>query len=97
MRASVIFLDAVSPLAEELHTSTQARGSSAELAVDIAGIADGLGASMIVVGSRGRDSVAGVVLGSTSHNLIKWAAVPVLVVHAPKSAARVVPTNARLG
>ncbi len=54
-----------------------------DLAAGIAGLAEGIGASMIVVGSRGRGTVAGAVLGSVSHNLLKYAAIPVLVVHAP--------------
>jgi nucleotide-binding universal stress UspA family protein len=54
----------------------------ADLAAAIAGIASGSGASMVVTGSRGRGPVAGAVLGSVSGNLIKYAAVPVLVVHA---------------
>jgi nucleotide-binding universal stress UspA family protein len=59
------------------------KGTSADLAATIAGIAGGARASMIVTGSRGRGSVAGAVLGSVSHNLIKYATVPVLVVHDP--------------
>jgi len=58
-------------------------GHSPDLAAEIAGIAAGSGASMIVTGSRGRGALAGAVLGSVSHNLIKHATVPVLVVHAP--------------
>jgi len=54
---------------------------SANLAATIAGIASGIGASIIVTGSRGRGAVAGAVLGSVSHNLIKEASIPVLVVH----------------
>ena len=60
-----------------------ASGHSADLAADIAGIADGIDAAMIVVGSRGRGTVAGAVLGSLSHALIGEASRPVLVVHAP--------------
>jgi len=62
-------------------------GHSADVAVDIAGMAEGLEASMIIVGSRGRGLVAGEVLGSVSHNLIKWATVPILIVHAPEKVA----------
>jgi len=58
-------------------------GGSVELALEIAGIASGSDASMIVTGSRGRGAVAGAVLGSVSHSLITHATVPVLVVHAP--------------
>jgi nucleotide-binding universal stress UspA family protein len=59
-----------------------ASGHSADLAADIAGIADGIDAAMIVVGSRGRGTVAGAVLGSLSHALIGEASRPVLIVHA---------------
>jgi len=38
---------------------------------------------MIITGSRGRSAVAGAILGSFSHNLIRYATVPVLVVHDP--------------
>jgi nucleotide-binding universal stress UspA family protein len=65
----------------EVEVISAVRGS-ADLAADIAGIASGRDASMIVTGSRGRGTVAGAVLGSLSHNLIKEATVPVLVVHA---------------
>lgn len=57
-------------------------GDTADLAASIAGVAHGIGASMIIVGSRGRGAAAGAVLGSVSHNLIKYATIPVLVVHA---------------
>jgi len=46
-------------------------------------LASGIDAGMIVVGSRGLGAVAGTVLGSVSQNLIRYAAQPVLVVHAP--------------
>ena len=52
-----------------------------DLAAVIAGTADGLGAGLIVCGSRGRSAATGAVLGSVSHNLIRYASVPVLVVH----------------
>ena len=39
---------------------------------------------MIVTGSRGRSAAAGAVLGSLSHNLLREAALAVLVVHAPQ-------------
>jgi nucleotide-binding universal stress UspA family protein len=55
-------------------------GDTGELASSIVGMAAGIDASLIVVGSRGRGAVAGAVLGSVSHNLIKYARVPVLVV-----------------
>jgi nucleotide-binding universal stress UspA family protein len=56
-------------------------GGSADLAAAVAGTADGTHAAMIVTGSRGRSAIAGAILGSFSHNLIKYSTVPVLVVH----------------
>lgn len=55
-----------------------------DLGATIAGIAAGIGASMIVVGLRGPRAVAGFVLGSVSKNVLKYATVPVLVAHAPE-------------
>ena len=63
-------------------------GHTGDLAALIAGTADGLDASVIVCGSRGRGSVSGAVLGSVSHNLIRYAAVPVMIVHAPNGTAQ---------
>jgi nucleotide-binding universal stress UspA family protein len=57
--------------------------SSVELADAVAGMAAGMGAGLVVTGSRGRGSVAGAVLGSFSQTLIAQAAVPVLVVQDP--------------
>ena len=57
--------------------------SGAELAASMAGIAEGLDAGLIVVGSRGRGAVTGAILGSVSQNLIKYAGKPVLIVHGP--------------
>lgn len=117
MQATVRFIHAASPLAEELYAEYPLHGPpleqilardrvlaaavacaqemgieaevellgnehSADLAAVIAGVAEGIGAQMIVVGSRGRGMVAGAVLGSVSHNLLKYATTPVLVVHA---------------
>jgi nucleotide-binding universal stress UspA family protein len=64
----------------EVEVISDVRGT-ADLAAAIAAIAEGVGASMIVTGSRGRGPVAGSVLGSVSHNLIKWSTLPVLIVH----------------
>ena len=57
---------------------------NADLAAEIAGFADGHEAGLIVIGSRGRGVFTSVVLGSVSHNLIKFATMPVVVVNAPK-------------
>jgi nucleotide-binding universal stress UspA family protein len=67
----------------EVEVISSAHADTADLAASIAGIATGLEAAMIVVGSRGRGPIAGGLLGSVSHNLIRWATVPVLVVNAP--------------
>ncbi len=48
----------------------------------IVGAAAGIGATMIVVGSRGLGPVVGTVLGSVSQGVLKYAGVPVLVAHA---------------
>jgi nucleotide-binding universal stress UspA family protein len=55
-----------------------------DVAAVIAGVADGLDAGLIVCGSRGRAAALGAVLGSVSHDLIRYARVPVLIVHAPR-------------
>jgi nucleotide-binding universal stress UspA family protein len=55
-------------------------GGAARLGASIAGVAHGLDAMMIVVGSRGLGAVSGGVLGSVSQNVIRLANVPVLVV-----------------
>jgi nucleotide-binding universal stress UspA family protein len=59
-------------------------GGTGDIAAIVAGIADGLEAGLVVCGSRGRGSAAGAVLGSVSHNLVRYAHVPVLIVHAPR-------------
>jgi nucleotide-binding universal stress UspA family protein len=58
-------------------------GGSADLAASVSGMAAGRDATMVVTGSRGRGAMAGAILGSFSHNLIRYATVPVLVVHDP--------------
>src|SRR5579872_3148074 len=58
-----------------------AEDSGADLAAALAGIANGIDAGLIVVGSRGHGALAGTVLGSVSHNLIRYATRPVVVVH----------------
>ena len=46
----------------------------------IADIADGAGADLIVVGTRGHSSIPGVILGSVAHRLLHIAGRPVLAV-----------------
>lgn len=57
------------------------RGTS-DIAASLAGIAEARGASLVVVGSRGRGTIAGAVLGSVSRGLLSLSRVPVLVTHA---------------
>jgi nucleotide-binding universal stress UspA family protein len=57
------------------------RGTS-DIAASLAGIAEARGASLVVVGSRGRGPIAGAVLGSVSFGLLSLSRVPVLVAHA---------------
>jgi nucleotide-binding universal stress UspA family protein len=68
----------------EAEVEVIADASTGDLAADIAGLAEGAKASLIVVGSRGRGPVSGALLGSVSHNLIRWATVPVVIVNAPR-------------
>jgi nucleotide-binding universal stress UspA family protein len=56
---------------------------AANIAADIAGIAEGRKAEIIVVGTRGRGPISGAVLGSVSHALLGASRLPVVVVHAP--------------
>lgn len=51
-----------------------------DLVPTVLGIADAVGAGMIVVGCRGRGGIASSVLGSVSHGLLRSSVVPVLVV-----------------
>lgn len=55
---------------------------SADLAAAIAGVADGVNASMVIVGSRGRGVIAGSLWGSVSQRLLACASIPVVVVRA---------------
>jgi nucleotide-binding universal stress UspA family protein len=54
-----------------------------DVAASIVGVAEGLDADMIVVGSRGRGAITELVLGSVSHSVLRQSPLPVLVIHAP--------------
>jgi nucleotide-binding universal stress UspA family protein len=55
---------------------------AADVLIDAVGPGD-----LLVVGSRGRGAIAGVLLGSVSAQCVRHAPCPVVVVHAPKPAA----------
>ncbi len=83
-------LEAVDAVLREAAEAARARGVPAELmlqesdmiAPELAGIAEGLDASLLVVGNRGRSEIADIVLGSVSHELLRMSPVPVVVVKA---------------
>lgn len=88
-------LEEADPVLAEAAKAAKARGVTAELriqdehgsamiAADLAGVAEGEDAALVVVGNRGRSEVADVVLGSVSHELLRLSRVPVVVVHAGK-------------
>lgn len=88
-------LAAADPVLGEAARVAEARGVPAELriqdehratmiAANLAGLADGVDASMVVVGNRGRGELAEVVLGSVSHELLRTCSRPVVVVQAGK-------------
>ena len=81
------------PVLREAAEAARARGVPADLglqdergagmiAAELAGVADGVDADLIVVGNRGRNEIAEVVLGSVSHELLRLSTRPVVVVHA---------------
>jgi nucleotide-binding universal stress UspA family protein len=66
-------------LAPELTVETRVRGGDpAAVVLDAAGVA-----GLVVVGARGRGSLASLFLGSVSHGVVHGAHCPVLVVRAP--------------
>ena len=70
-------------LAPELRVETHVRGGDpATVILDAAG-----DAGLVVVGARGRGSLAGLFLGSVSHGVVHRAQVPVLVVRATAAGA----------
>jgi len=65
-----------------------AENGAGDIAASLAGMARGLDASMIVVGTRGHGGIASAVLGSVSRSLLSFSDVPVVVVHAGNDPAQ---------
>lgn len=59
-----------------------------DIAASLAGMAQGLDASLIVVGTRGHGGIASAVLGSVSRSLLSFSDLPVVVVHAGNDRAQ---------
>jgi len=68
--------EAVGKLKGEIHTEL-IEGSAAEAIINVAKTR---GSTVIIMGSRGLSSIAGLVLGSTSHKVVSHAPCPVLIV-----------------
>ncbi len=67
------------------HVELVGASGTEELVPAILGIAQAVGADLVVVGTRGRGPLAGVVLGSVSQGLLDAATIPVVVVHSPQA------------
>ena len=57
---------------------------TSSVATAIVGTAQGLGATMVVVGARGRGAITEAMLGSVSRMVMRMSDVPVIVVHSPE-------------
>ncbi|HEY9152967.1 MAG TPA: universal stress protein [Anaerolineales bacterium] len=68
--------DAVGKIPGEIHTEL-IEGSPAEAIINVAKTR---GSTVIVMGSRGLSTIAGLVLGSTSNKVVSHASCPVLIV-----------------
>jgi nucleotide-binding universal stress UspA family protein len=64
---------------------SEVRVTSGDAAWEVIAAADAVDADLIVLGSRGHGTVAGVFLGSVSHSVLRHTKRPVLVVHPPAS------------
>ena len=73
--------------AVEFELEIQDERGTGDIAASIAGIAEGRDAALIVVGTRGRGTMTGAVLGSVSHRLLSLSRLPVVVTHAVDSLA----------
>lgn len=69
-------LDAVGEIPGEIHTEL-IEGSPAEAIINVATTRN---SDLIVMGSRGKGTLEGLLLGSTSHNVVSHAPCPVLII-----------------
>jgi nucleotide-binding universal stress UspA family protein len=84
---SEVVLKAAAQTADEAGVSYALERVSGNTAESIVALADEKDADLIVVGSRGRGSVATALLGSISHAVLRHANRPVLVVKGAKTPA----------
>jgi nucleotide-binding universal stress UspA family protein len=67
------------------HVELVGASGTEELVPAILGIAEAVGAELVVGGTRGRGPLASVVLGSVSQGVLDAATIPVVVVHSPQA------------
>jgi len=70
-------------LAVEAGVKARAEARAGEPADEIVRLAGEISADMVVVGTRGLGAIAGALMGSVSRSVVRHAAAPVTVVHAP--------------
>jgi nucleotide-binding universal stress UspA family protein len=74
-------LDAASAMAEEAGVEAEFEVFEGNAAEEIAKIAEGRDADLVVVGTRGHGGIAGSLLGSVSADVVRRSKRPVVVVH----------------
>ena len=81
-------LKAAAEVAEEAGVSYALERVSGDTVESIVALADAKNADLIVLGSRGRNTLASALLGSVSHGVLRHASRPVLVVKSAKTPAQ---------
>lgn len=66
------------------HPDVDVRQVTMQIAASVALIESSMGARLVVIGSRGRGPIAGLLLGSTSQAVLHNAGCPVAIIHAPR-------------